>query len=306
MPKLLALVGPTASGKTHLSILLAQQLNGEILSADSRQVYRYLNIGTAKPTEEERRMVPHHFVDFLEPSEEYSAGTFGHEARQRALVVFSRNKCPILVGGSGLYVKAVIDGFFEGPGKDPELREQLESQLSAEGPETLLSALEKIDPMTAGRMDLSKPRRIIRALEVYHITGKPLSEFHREQSTAPPFDIVQFGLQWERKSLYRRIDARVDAMLSAGLIEEVKGLRERGYGPTQNALNTVGYREVFEFLDGKITHDNMVDLIKRNTRRFAKRQLTWFRADSRIAWLRVDERIPLEEFVRGIVAGYRS
>ena len=305
MPTLLAIVGPTASGKTPLSLILADRLAGEIVSADSRQVYRYLDIGTAKPTQEEQNRIPHHFVDILDPAEEYNAGRFGVEARHKIAELFRSGKKPILVGGSGLYVRAVIDGFFEGPGKDPHIRAHLELRLLNEGPEALLAELRRVDPLAADRMELKKPRRIIRALEVYAITGRPLSTYHQEQSSPPPFDVIQFAMAGKRESLYRQIELRVDKMLSGGLIEEVRSLQNRGYDRSLNSLNTVGYKEVFDFLESKTTYERMVELIKRNTRRFAKRQLTWFRADKRIQWIDVDESSSLVEVAAIIEDQYR-
>jgi len=301
MTKLLAIVGPTASGKSDLAMSLSASLNGEIVSADSRQIYKFLDIGTSKPTAEDRKRIRHHFVDILNPTQDYSAGEFGNEARKTIKDIAGRGKQPILVGGSGLYVRAVVDGFFGGPGRDPEVRDQLEARLKEEGAAALLNLLSKTDPTTASRMELSKPRRIVRALEVYYITGRPLSEFHREQSTVLPFEVVQLGLEWGRAHLYDRINKRVDSMISAGLIEEVKHLQEQGYGRNLNALNTVGYKEVFDFLEGSSSYDEMIDLVKRNTRRFAKRQLTWFRSDERIKWMKVDERIPVSTLTHDIV-----
>jgi tRNA dimethylallyltransferase len=306
MPTLLAIVGPTASGKTPLSLILANRLAAEIVSADSRQVYRLLNIGTAKPTKEEQSRIPHHFVDILEPSEDYNAGRYGVEARQKIVELFRSGKRPILVGGSGLYVRAVIDGFFEGPGKDPHIRAQLEERLEKEGPEPLLAELRAVDPSAADRMELRKPRRIVRALEVYAATGKPISIYHQEQSSSPTFNVVQFALAGRRESLYRQIEHRVDSMLTDGLIEEVKSLQNRGYDRSLNSLNTVGYKEVFDFLEGKTTYEQMTELIKRNTRRFAKRQLTWFRADDRIHWIDADENTPLDEIAAIVEHRYRQ
>ncbi len=289
MPKLLAIVGPTASGKSIAALQIAAGIGGEIVSADSRQVYKYLDIGTAKPSPEDRRKVPHHFVDFLSPETEYSAGEFGRDARGRIGEIFGRGGVPILVGGSGLYVKGVVDGFFEGPGKDPEIRLQLEAREKEEGAGALLETLRTVDPQSASLMGVSKPRRIIRALEVYYITGKPLSQYHNEQSSAPPFEVVQVAFSWPRDMLYDRINRRVDWMFSEGLVDEVERLRKMGYTAATNALNTVGYKEVFGLLAGKLGKDETIELVKRNSRRFAKRQLTWFKADKRIQWLRVND-----------------
>ena len=294
MKKLLAIVGPTGSGKSQLGLILANRLDGEIISADSRQIYRFLDIGTSKPSRSDQEKIPHHFIDSLDPREEYSAGAYGREARGTIMEIAGRNKQPILVGGSGLYVKAVIDGFFDGPGKDVELRNQLETRLKEGGSSALLANLKKVDPESAATMDASKPRRIIRALEVFYITGKPLSEFHKEQSSAAPFETVEFGIQWERSRLYERIDQRVEAMLEQGLVDEVRRLKSDGYDRKLNALNSVGYKEVFDYFDGDIDYEEMIESMKRNTRRFAKRQLTWFRADKRIKWITIDDSTPLE------------
>jgi tRNA dimethylallyltransferase len=284
-PFVLAIVGPTASGKTPVSLLLAERLNGEIVSADSRQIYKYLDIGTAKPTPADRARVKHHFIDILELGEEYSAGQFGQEARRVIERMFQRGKLPILVGGSGLYVKAVVDGLFEGPGRDPDVRSRLSEQMGREGVGSLLEALRKVDPSAVANMTEVKPRRLIRALEVYAITGRPISEFHAEQETKPKFKAVQVGLDWKRAELYDRINERVDRMIAGGLVDEVKRLRARGYNRHLNALNTVGYKEVFDYLEGSCSLEDAVRLIKQNTRRYAKRQLTWFRADRRIRWV---------------------
>ncbi len=284
---ILALVGPTASGKTTLSILLAEKLHGEIISADSRQFYRFLNIGTAKPTDKELQRVPHHFVDILNPDQDYNAAEYGQHARLKIEELLKKNKQPILVGGSGLYIRAVIDGFFEGPGKNLEIREQLEEEARRHGREVLFQKLNEVDPVSAANMDATKVRRVIRALEVYYTTGKPISDLQRIHETKPLFGVMQFGLDWERQALYKRIERRVDEMEKNGFIEEVRGLKAKGYSIGINALNTVGYKEAFDFIEGKIKKEEMVELIKRNTRRFAKRQLTWFRADKRIKWIPV-------------------
>jgi tRNA dimethylallyltransferase len=305
-PLLLVIVGPTASGKTALSILIAEKLGGEIISADSRQIYRYLDIGTAKPTSEELQRVGHQFVNILNPDEYYNAGEYGTQARAKIEELLKKNKQPMLVGGSGLYVRAVIDGFFEGPGKNSELREQLETEVRALGPEKLFERLKKIDPISAAKMDATKVRRIIRALEVYNATGKPISDLHSIQEAKIPFEAVQFGLQWERKELYHRIERRVDEMIENGLIEEVRGLLVKGYSRNANALNTVGYKEAFDFIDGTITKEEMIRLIKQNTRHFAKRQLTWFRADKRIKWIPVNDETNWSSITERILKEFKS
>lgn len=286
---LLAIVGPTASGKTALSILLAKKLCGEIISADSRQIYRYLDIGTAKPTSGELKLAAHHFIDILNPDQYYNAANYGQQARTKIVELLKKNIQPILVGGSGLYVRAVIDGFFEGPGKNSEMREQLENEAHTLGSKILYERLKKVDPISAAKMDSTKVRRIIRALEVYYTIGKPISDLHSTREIKIPFETIQFGIEWDRKALYHRIELRVEWMIENGLIDEVRRLSAKGYSPGVNALNTVGYKEVFGFLDGKISKEEMIRLIKQNTRRYAKRQLTWFRADKRIRWIPVND-----------------
>ncbi|MBI2618506.1 MAG: tRNA (adenosine(37)-N6)-dimethylallyltransferase MiaA [Ignavibacteriales bacterium] len=307
MKTLLAIVGPTASGKTPLSLYLAEILGAEIVSADSRQIYKYLDIGTAKPSREDIRRVKHHFIDLLDPGEEYSAGRYGKEARAEVRTLLQKGKETILVGGSGLYVKALVDGLFDGPGRDDEIRKRLEAEMRREGMANLLEKLRAVDPVTADAMTReSKARRIIRALEVHAITGKPISQFHREQETRAPFDTLFYGLNWERGELYRLIEERVDRMIREGLIEEVQDLKMKGFGPHLNSLQTVGYKEVFSFLNGEISRQDAVDLIKQNTRRFAKRQLTWFKADKRIRWIPMESLSSLSSVAQTIAEEYKT
>jgi tRNA dimethylallyltransferase len=286
-PPILAIVGPTASGKTSLALSVAGKFDAEIVSADSRQIFKYLDIGTAKPTIAERAIVKHHFVDMLEPSSEFNAGQFGVDARIVIADLLGKRKLPVLVGGSGLYVKAAIDGLFHGPGKDPEIRMRLEEQLQTQGIDALLKTLGMVDPLSLEKMKEITPRRVIRALEVYRITGTPISQLHYEENVEPALEVYQVGLLWDRKELYQRIDDRVETMIKSGLEEEVKSLMSKGYDSHLNALNTVGYKEVFDFMEGLISHEQMIERIKRNSRRFAKRQMTWFKRDRRIHWMRV-------------------
>jgi tRNA dimethylallyltransferase len=304
--KVLAIVGPTASGKTKLSIIVAEKIGGEIISADSRQVYRYMDIGTAKPSKEERERVKHYFIDELNPDEEFNAGVFGERGREIIEDIFSRGKVPIVVGGSGLYVKSLIDGFFEGPAGDWELREILYRKAERFGKGALYEELKKVDPASAEKIQPNNLKRVIRALEIYYLTGKPISQLQSEMKPEINFETVQIGLNWDRKKLYKRIEERVDMMIEQGLIEEVKRLRELGYDKNLNALQTVGYKEVFDYLDGIISYDRMIYLIKRNSRRYAKRQLTWFRQDKRIIWIDVDERTDFNEIADKVIDIYKS
>jgi tRNA dimethylallyltransferase len=293
-PLVPVIVGPTGSGKTAVAIELAKQMRGEIISADSRQVYKYLDIGTAKPTLDEVRSVPHHFVSEVDPGETYTAGAFGIDGRERIHAILRRGKLPIVAGGSGLYIRALIDGLFDGPGADPEIREALEKKVAAGLTHELLEDLRRVDPVAAAKADITKPRRIIRALEVYYLTGKSISEHHKEKKTEIGFIPVQFGLMWERNELYRRIEQRCDSMIERGLLAEIEELEVRGYGRGRNALNTVGYAEGFAFRAGEISFAGMMRLFKQNSRRYAKRQLTWFRADRRIRWIKMKGEADVE------------
>ena len=300
--KILVLVGPTASGKTAVSLHLARALGGEIISADSRQCYRLLDIGTAKPSMEERDGIPHHFLDFLPPDAPYNAGLFGTQGRVVIDEIFTRGRLPIVVGGSGLYVRSLIDGLFDGPGADPEFREFLEQRLREEGIASLQKDLEKVDPDSARNIDPTKPRRIIRALEVFHLTGIPLSEHHKIVSEIS-FASIQIGMLWERADLYARINRRCEQMIERGLLQEVDKLTEMGYDRKLQALNTVGYAEGFAFRAGEITREEMVVRFKQNSRRYAKRQMTWFRADPRVRWMPVQASDSPESVAIRIVAG---
>lgn len=304
--RVIVIVGPTASGKSAVGLELARRLDGEIISADARQVFKYLDIGTAKPTVQERKEIRHHFVDVLRPDEPFSAGTFGIEGRRVVEEIFSRGKVPIVVGGSGLYVQSLTDGLFEGPAASSEVRRALENRLTTYGIERLVDELRRVDPAAAASIDCSKPRRLIRALEVYYVTGLPLTKHHQEKMPGINFSSMRFGLDWERKVLYERINRRCDRMVEQGFLAEVERLEAMGFTPELNALNTVGYAEVFAHRRGELTFGEMSELIKRNTRRYAKRQLTWFRRDKRIRWIPVASERDFEAACRFIEREYRA
>ena len=289
LPTILVIVGPTASGKTRLALEIARHTSAGIISADSRQVYQLLTIGTAKPSPDELKKVKHHFVDEILPDQHFSAGEFGIEGRKIIDKIVARRKLSIVVGGTGLYVRSLVDGLFTGPGRKEDVREELEARLESEGANALLEELRRVDPEAAARMLPSNQRRVIRALEVYYATGKPISQHQDEHEHKKFFNPVFVGLQWERKKLYDRINFRVDRMLAAGFLDEVKRLLSLGYDDRYNSLQTVGYKEAFAFLRKEINYERMVELMKQNTRRFAKRQLTWFRRDARVRWFDVGE-----------------
>ena len=279
---LIVIAGPTASGKTAAAIQLAQHYNTVIVSADSRQFFREISIGTAKPTEEELAAAPHHFINSHSITEPFSVGDFERECMQLLEELFKKHDVVILVGGSGLYIKAITEGFDELPTADPDIRDRLNTELAANGIAALQERLKQVDPTYYTEVDINNPQRVIRALEVYEATGNPISSYRKSIVNKRPFHIIKFGLDMPRAKLYDRINQRVDMMVKDGLVEEVASLTPyRNY----NALNTVGYSELFNYFDGKTDVDTAIAAIKQNTRRFAKRQLTWFRKDKELIWM---------------------
>lgn len=301
-PQVLAFVGPTASGKTSLAIQLAERLGTEIISTDSMQFYRGMEIGTGAPSAEERARVRHHFVGCIDPSEDFSAGAFQEMARDVVAEINARNRVAVVVGGSGLYISALIDGLFEGPGKDEAIRKRLQEEAEELGASGLYARLQEVDPDYARVINFNDLRRIVRALEVYALTGRPLSALHREHREASqPLDAVQIALDYPRDVLYARINTRVDQMIEQGLVDEVRHLIESGYGAHLERLRSLGYREIAAHLRGECELDAAVEQMKQNTRRYAKRQLTWFRGDPRIQWLRVEEQTTAAELVDAVL-----
>lgn len=297
------IVGPTAVGKTGLSLTLAQRIRDiEIISADSRQIYRLMNIGTAKPTPAELALAPHHFIDIKNPDEHYSAGKFGREARQTIDALLGENKKAIVVGGSGLYIRALVDGFFEKQVSDPSVKARLKQEMADKGIAFLFDKLQQIDPIAAERLHPNDGHRIVRALEVYELTDTPLSSFQQQQSQPADFEPIFIGITMEREQLYQRIEQRVDRMIEAGLVAEVEQLRFLGYHSSLNSMQTVGYREVFDYLDNNYDFNEMIRLIKQRSRNYAKRQFTWFRKDKRIRWVDIDEVHDLNELCDQIIA----
>lgn len=282
---LFVVIGPTAIGKTSLSIQIARHFNTHIISADSRQFFREMSVGTAKPSPEELASAPHHFVDFLSVGEDYSAGQFEREALAKMESLFPKHPQLVMVGGSGMYVNAVCNGLDKLP-RSLEIRNELMSRLSKEGLSTLFEELNELDPDYAREVDSQNPQRVIRALEVCLESGNPFSSFRKNQSAERPFNIVKIGLTAEREVVNARIEKRVDQMIKNGLVPEVEALLPF---KDLNALKTVGYREIFEFLDQKHSLDEAIENIKKNTRQFAKRQMTWFKKDSDTKWFDISE-----------------
>jgi tRNA dimethylallyltransferase len=304
--EVIVIVGPTASGKTSLSIEVASQINTEIISADSRQFYRELNIGTAKPSSEDLKRVKHHFINFLDPLEDYNISRFREEALIVCEKLWSKGQIPVITGGSGLYIKALIDGISNTPDPDPELRERLMKEKELYGADYLYNKLRKIDPVISASMIPQNWKRVIRALEVYYIMGRPISEVHKDSAMKDSLSSYQFGIMWDRKVLYDRINTRVDEMIRVGFVDEVRELLQRGFNPDSNSFNTVGYKEIVSFLKEEISFEKAVELIKRNTRRYAKRQLTWFRKDARIHWETIKSNEELYIFAERIVNQFNS
>lgn len=284
---LVILTGPTAVGKTALSIALAKAVGGEIISADSMQVYRRMDIGSAKITREEMAGVPHHLIDVLEPTEEFNVVVFQKLAKQAALEIYGRGHIPIVVGGTGFYIQALLyDIDFTENDEDTALRQSLEEQARREGPEALYERLRAVDPESCESIHAHNLKRVIRAIEFYEKTGKKISEHNREQrQNASPYRFAYFVLTDSRDRIYQRINERVDLMMAQGLEAEVRALRESGCRRDMVSMQGLGYKEILSALEGEISMEEAVYLIKRDTRHFAKRQLTWFRREKEVTWI---------------------
>jgi len=292
--KLITVVGPTAVGKTRVGIALAKFFRTEIISADSRQFYKEMNIGTAKPTRAELAEIKHHFIDIKSVEEDFDAGQFEREAMDLIENLFARHDHLILCGGSGMYVKAVCEGFDEMPEIDPGIREEIIKEYDQKGLAWLQKQVEVIDPVYYDEVDKRNPQRLMRALELLRFTGRPVSELRKNQRKVRPFQIIKIGLEIDRQELYKRIDHRVDEMINRGLVDEARTLYSKR---NLNALRTVGYQELFGFFEGNYDLAEAIRLLKRNTRRYAKRQLTWFKKDEEIKWFDPKEIEPIIDYV---------
>jgi tRNA dimethylallyltransferase len=300
----LAIVGPTASGKTKASIELSKLINIEVISADSRQVFKYLNIGTAKPTSDELNAVKTYFIDYLEPDSYISAGRFAKEAQIIIEQIFKKNKLPVVVGGTGLYIQALCEGIFEDKIDENQrkiISDKLSSELELRGIDFLYEKLKFVDKVSAEKYSDKNPRRILRALEYYEIKGIPFSEAQKKFMKKSDFNVCYFGIEFPRNELYERINRRTEIMWSMGLVEEVKEILKKGYSANLNSLNTVGYKETIAFLRGEMNEIEAIEKIKQNTRRYAKRQMTWFRKNSKIKWLSGDEKSIAELILQNLI-----
>lgn len=302
--KVVSVVGPTASGKTKLSVELAKSFNGEIISADSMQIYKDMTIATAKPSVEEMQGIPHHLMDFLPPDSTYSVAMFTEDAKRCIEDISGRGRLPIIVGGTGLYVDSLLNNirFYDGA-RDEELTNRLWDEYNENGVEPLLNQLESVDPVSAQKLSAERnPKRIIRAIEFYHTTGSTITEQNERSRLIPsPYKAIKIGLSFnDRQKLYDRIDLRVDLMLRQGLLEEAKEVLSSPLSAT--SVKAIGYKELAPYINGEDTLDNCVEKLKRETRRYAKRQLTWFRRDKDINWLYADEYDSFEELFTAAVS----
>lgn len=285
-PKIVIICGPTGIGKTSTAIDLAKTFHGEIVSADSMQIYRFMDIGTAKPTQSEIAHVPHHLIDFLTPDMPYDAVLFEKHARRAIEDILRRQRRPFIVGGTGFYIKALVHGLFDATPSDKAIRTRLKNEAARRGNKALYDRLLTCDPKTAQKLHINDTYRIVRALEVFEATGVPMSEHQRaHQFQKNAYECLKLGLTMDRESLYERINTRVDTMIQAGLLAEVKMLMEKGYSPSLKSMQSLGYRHMADYLEDRLSWEEAVQTLKRDTRRYAKRQWTWFRGDNEITWV---------------------
>ncbi len=300
----LILIGPTAVGKTALSLALAERFSCEIVGLDSMQIYRHMDIGTAKATAEERALVPHHLLDMVDPDEEYHVARYVADATEACRQIIARGNRPLLVGGTGLYLKGLLEGLFEIPPVPESVRATLRQHLLEEGRAVLFGELGQCDPESAGRIHPNDTHRLLRALEIFLATGKPWSEHLREQQVQPALSkVLQLGLLAERTALYERINLRVEQMVAEGLLAEVEKLLAMGYDPSLKAMQSIGYRHMVQFLQGEWEWDETLFLLARDTRRYAKRQMTWFGNDPDIHWFAPTDAGPIFECIESFLAG---
>jgi tRNA dimethylallyltransferase len=295
--KILTIVGPTAAGKTECAIEIGERISAEIISADSRQIYKYLDIGTAKPNAKQRRKLRFHLIDFIEPDEDYSCGQFARDAAKRIREIRERKKTPIVCGGTGLYIRALFHPLHELPQSDMTTKERMSKMLETHGIEYMYRKLQQIDPGWSAKIKPQDKQRILRGLEVYEITGKSITELVGKKQRIADFHPYYIGLTLPRTRLYEKINERFDSMVLQGLVEEVKSLLARGYSPGSSALRTIGYKEIIEHLKGLSTLDEAIAKAKRRTRNYAKRQITWFSKIPGLKWYDPDESIPVDSIV---------
>ncbi len=303
---MIVIYGPTGVGKTSAAIEIAGKFKGEIINADSMQIYKYMDIGTAKPTPDEQARVKHHMIDIVYPDESFDAAMYAKMARETVMELDKQNIVSFVVGGTGFYIKALLHGLFTGPAKggDINVRERLKEEAAVYGAAFLHTRLSKCDPIAAENIHPNDTYRIIRALEVYEITGKSISEYHeKHRFTDKPFKVLTIGLDMNREILYDRINSRVDAMIDAGLIDEVKGLLDRGYSENLKPMQSIGYRHAVDYIKARISWDEALSTLKRDTRRYAKRQMTWFKADLQTVWMKPEQSKDIIRLIKKFLSG---
>ncbi len=288
-PKIVIICGPTGIGKTSVAIDIAGAVNGEIISADSMQIYRYMDIGTAKPTMEEQSRIRHHIIDIIDPDENFDAAKFAKRAHEKIVKLYTGGIAPLVVGGTGLYIKALVQGLFDADDVNLDIRKRLKKEAVISGTGLLHKRLTACDPAAAGRIHPNDTYRIIRALEMIEATGKTISKHQEDHGFADKrYKVLKIGLQMEREVLYDRINQRVDVMIKKGFVDEVRGLLERGYSENLKSMQSIGYKHIVDFIKGRLSWNETLRTLKRDTRRYAKRQMTWFNADPEIMWTKPD------------------
>jgi tRNA dimethylallyltransferase len=296
--KIIVLAGPTGVGKTGLSLGIAEKLNAEIISMDSMQIYKYMDIGTAKPTLAERSRICHHLVDYVEPDEIYHVSRFVQDARAAIIDINSRGHIPMLVGGTGLYMRGLVNGVFELPDVPAQVRDQVRADLEEQGNAMMFQELRRCDPETASRIHQNDSQRLARGLEIFRTTGIPWAEhLNRQQEKSAEFDVLKIGLRRNRDELYQRINTRVDMMIEQGLLAEVEHLLSRGFGPELGSMQSIGYRHMVNYIHKKWSWQEAVTLLARDTRHYAKRQFTWFGHDHAMHWFHPDEQQNIKELL---------
>lgn len=303
-PDIVVICGPTGIGKTASAIRLAQKFNGEIISADSMQIYKYMDIGTAKPSLEEQAGVCHHLIDIIEPDENFDAARFARIANKKVIQLYEKGIIPFVAGGTGMYIKALVYGMFKAEPVNPQIRRQIKADAALLGSQVLHEQLNKYDPETAKKIHPNDTYRIIRALEIYESTGKKISEYHKQHRFSNErFNVLKIGLTMNREKLYNRINQRVDNMIDQGLEQEVRTLLNKGYSPDLKSMQSIGYRHMNDFIQKKITKDETRLTMKRDTRRYAKRQFTWFGADMQIIWTEPENIGNVEPLIKKFLQG---
>jgi len=297
-PRIIVILGPTATGKSALALELSARFKGEIINADSMQVYRFMDIGTAKPNNTARAAIRHHLIDIADPGEQYTAGRFCKDGAHAIEDITSRGKVPFVTGGTGLYIRALTEGLFDGPGRDPAIREGLLQEAGIYGKTRLHEELARVDPESARAIHPNNLKRVIRALEVYRVERRPISTLQKEGARRPaPYNTLKIGLMKERPQLYADIDRRVEEMIQEGLVEETASLLKEGYDEDSAAMGGLGYKECLALLRGNISLEKAMELIKRDTRRYAKRQMTWFKKDNEIKWFNPGQKTDIMNLV---------